>query len=287
MHLCSAKKLIKAASATNILRRPEIVALMDWIYYHEVSSEFTLRHWRIPREIGLVCEEGPLANGSSSRDSVVRNHLTIVERTPFAHLSQTLQTAVLPAPAHALSLVCMACRRSSPDDKYGRGRLTVNHVMEMETLERRIYEVIGEAGPAYNAEEAGLDRRGLIACLYQIAALIYANRTVLKVSKTSYQHRRLVREGMLLLRMLGSCESAWPLFILSCEANTDAQRIEVLEILSRTACEQKRRSNHAHMVQAMAMAVWNQNDLNVDNDVDYCSTLDAVISAAPFMPLLT
>lgn len=179
----------------------------------------------------------------------------------------------------------MACRRSSPNDKYGRGGITDDDMIQIKKLERQIYKVISEEGPSYNAREAVLDRRDVLSLLYQIAALIYLDRVVLKVSDMSFRHRRLVREGMLLLEMLGSCESAWPLFILACEANGDEQRLEVMEVFSKTSHEQKRRSNHAYMIQAMVTAVWNQNDLNIDNGVDYSSTLDAVISAASHMPL--
>jgi len=35
----------------------------------------------------------------------------------------------------------------------------------------------------------------------------------------------------------------------------------------------------------MVEAIWNQNDLKFDNDVDYVRTLYAVISTAPSLPL--
>lgn len=46
---------------------------MDWIYYHEVISEFSLRHWAEVGVIDSFCK-GPLAirpQGAAAEDSAV------------------------------------------------------------------------------------------------------------------------------------------------------------------------------------------------------------------------
>lgn len=48
---------------------------MDWVYYHEVMSEFSLRHWAEPSAIDAFCK-GPLAirpNNVIVDDFVVSN----------------------------------------------------------------------------------------------------------------------------------------------------------------------------------------------------------------------
>lgn len=186
---------------------------------------------------------------------------------------------------NALRLVSIACKSTVVTAPHMDVELSEGEMTHIEILQRRIYSEIGQYGPSYDTSGAPLHRRELLYYLYQIAALVYLNRAVLNVSDVSFQHRRLVREGMLILRMLGSCESAWPLFILACEATGDEQRLEVLEVFQRTLEDQDRRSNHIYTIQAMVTAVWNQNDLGVDNEVDYSTTLDAVISTMPFLPL--
>lgn len=59
-YLCGAKKIIAASAETVQLYKDESAILMDWIYYHEVISEFSLRHWAEASTINSFCK-GPLA----------------------------------------------------------------------------------------------------------------------------------------------------------------------------------------------------------------------------------
>lgn len=94
-----------------------------------------------------------------------------------------------------------------------------------------------------------------------------------------------MREGILLLQNLGFCESAWPLFVIACEAKEDEQRLQILATLADTRRELGQRSSHIPLIQHMIEAVWNQNDLNIESDVSYCRTINAVVSTAPSLPL--
>lgn len=185
----------------------------------------------------------------------------------------------------AMHLVSVVCRGTGTYATDAHGRTVQMDMSQVRALERRIYGFIGEDGPSYHVSGMHFDRRDMLSLLYQIAALIYLNRGVLGIPETSFPHRRLVREGMLILKKLDSCESAFPMFILACEANDDERRLEVLDIFSKTLNEDKRRSNHVSIIQSMVMAVWNQNDLNIDSNVSYNDTLDAVISTMPLIPL--
>jgi hypothetical protein len=72
-YLCGAKKIIHASATTVELYQHESAIVMDWIYYHEIISEFSLRHWAEPGAIDGFCK-GPLAirpKGAAADDSVV------------------------------------------------------------------------------------------------------------------------------------------------------------------------------------------------------------------------
>jgi hypothetical protein len=155
----------------------------------------------------------------------------------------------------------------------------------MQDLKRNLQQTIGETGPVYDISEAPLTRHQMMSYLYTCAALIYFNRAVASISPSSFEHRRLVREGILILHRLGSCESAWPLFILACEANVDEERQQMSAILSKTGQALLHRVNHVPLIRSMVEAVWKQNDLNADSHVSYIETLHAVFSAAPSLPL--
>lgn len=155
----------------------------------------------------------------------------------------------------------------------------------MQDLKRNLQKTIGETGPFYDISETPITRQHMMSYLYTCAALIYFNRAVANVSPYSFEQKRLVREGMLILHHLGSCESAWPLFILACEASNDEERLQMSDILSKTGQESLHRVNHVPLIRSMVEAVWNQNDLNADSDVSYVETLHAVFSTAPSLPL--
>ena len=42
------KRIINTAPAIHKLIRQEYSVFLDWIFYHEAISEFTVRHWKVP-----------------------------------------------------------------------------------------------------------------------------------------------------------------------------------------------------------------------------------------------
>ncbi|EHK17830.1 uncharacterized protein TRIVIDRAFT_44495 [Trichoderma virens Gv29-8] len=265
-YLCGAKKIIFAASESVTLYQHDCAILMDWIYYHEVMSEFSLRHWAEPSAIDDFCK-GPLA---IRPNNIIIDGLTVSNR--------------ITCPMDVLDLVKNVCKRpstySSDDIPYDNADME-----RIQQLRQNIYGIIGEYGTFHEHLESLSNRQDMLTCLYQYAALIYLNRSLSNISISSFSHRRLVREGILLLKNLGFCESAWPLFIIACEANEDEQRLQILSILSETNRELGQRSNHIPLIQQMIEAIWNQNDLAIENDVGYCRILGAVVSTAPSLPL--
>lgn len=59
-YLCGAKRVIAASAETVQLYKDESAILMDWIYYHEVISVFSLRHWAEASTWDRFCKD-PLA----------------------------------------------------------------------------------------------------------------------------------------------------------------------------------------------------------------------------------
>lgn len=266
-YLCGAKKIISAVSPSITLYQHDCAPLMDWIYYHEVMTEFSIRHWAEADAIDSFCK-GPLA---------IRPGKVFVGSSMQASDGATCPVAVL-------DLVRHICKRPSPNGDHHMPYDNVD-MMRIQYLRQNIYGTIGEYGTFHGDFESSLSRQDMINSLYRYAALIYLNRTVSYVSTSSFSHRRLVREGILLLQNLGFCEGTWPLFVIACEANEDEQRLQILDILSNTSRELGQRSDHVVLIQHMVEAIWNQNDLTIESDVNYGRILNAVISKAPVLPL--
>jgi hypothetical protein len=183
-----------------------------------------------------------------------------------------------------LDLIRTICKRPSTNGDDDAPYSSID-IAIMRKLQQNLQGAVGEYGTFYDRIGVSFTRQEMLTYLYRCAALIYLNRAVAGLNMASFQHERLVREGLLLLKNLGSCESAWPLFVLACEANQDEQRLQILEILSATRRESLCRSNHVPLIQRMVEAIWNQNDLDIDCGVKYVRTLHAIISSAPSLPL--
>ena len=175
------------------------------------------------------------------------------------------------------------CRRAivtkSPELNYTNAEMERTKV-----LEQNISKAVGDYGPIHVQSETPIDRNTMVTDLHRLASLIYVNRAVHCVSGTDFRHRRLVREGILLLIKMVTCQNAWPLFIIACEAVDDDHRLAILDVFEQSRQDQRQRSSHIHFTQHLVEAVWNQHDLNVENQVDYLTIFDAVIGGVPFMP---
>jgi hypothetical protein len=158
---------------------------------------------------------------------------------------------------------------------------------EMESakvLEQTISMAVGEYGPIHGELATPIDRTTMVSDLHRLACLIYVNRAAHCVSGREFRHRRLVREGILLLTKMRTCQNAWPLFIVACEAVGDDQRLAILDVFEQSLQDPRRRSSHIPFIQHMVEAVWKQHDLHTENQVDYLTILDAVVGGVPFVP---
>lgn len=186
-------------------------------------------------------------------------------------------------PTDVLQLVVSTCIRAivaSPSNtNYANAGMEGTKV-----LEQNISTALGEYGPIHVQSATPINRNTMVSDLHRLACLIYVNRAVHGVSGTEFRHKRLVKEGILLLTRMETCQNAWPLFIIACEAIEDNQRLAILDVFEQSQKDSRRRSSHIHFIQHMVEAVWNQHDLNADNLVDYLTIFDAVVGGVPFIP---
>lgn len=186
-------------------------------------------------------------------------------------------------PSDVLQLVVHTCRRAivaNPSEM----NFENGGVERSEVLEQTISRAVGDHGPIHVQSATPIARNTMVSDLHRLACLIYVNRAVHCVSGTEFRHRRLVKEGILLLTRMRTCQNAWPLFIIACEAVDDDQRLAILDVFEQSRQDRRRRSSHIHIIQHMVEAVWKQHDLNTENQVDYLTIFDAVVRGVPFIP---
>lgn len=94
-YLCGAKKIIHAAAVTAKLHQNDTAIVMDWIYYHEVMSEFSIRHWLEADAVDNFCK-GPLAH--RPEDMPVAYQVSFSLESKYTTCSSYSRLPVLHAP---------------------------------------------------------------------------------------------------------------------------------------------------------------------------------------------
>ncbi|ORY68814.1 fungal-specific transcription factor domain-containing protein [Pseudomassariella vexata] len=98
--------------------------------------------------------------------------------------------------------------------------------------------------------------------LYRIATFLYLQRTI---NNAQVQETRTVylEQAFRVLGSMAVCTSPWPLFIIACETESDAQRIVILQTLDRM--DEERHIGNVFVLRNIIESFWKQQDLQVDS----------------------
>ncbi|RAK95682.1 Zn(II)2Cys6 transcription factor [Aspergillus ibericus CBS 121593] len=220
-YLIGAKSIIKASSLSKS-QGGEFSLLMDWVYYHDVLSRFSMLHWH---------------RRTSDMESLSDDAWAEFSPTPSSYRT-------------TLTLLSDVCNAISTN-KFTKGFEHCATTMNM--LAFRIRNIVPDTPPNASSDTmTGVK-------LFQSAMLIYLNRTsgaLLDPADTDEQ----ITKAFATLSRLPSCERQFPLFILGCEARTDDERCTILDLISRT--EKMASSRSFFLVRKMIEAIWVQDDLS-------------------------
>jgi hypothetical protein len=176
-----------------------------------------------------------------------------------------------------LASVCSALLPSNHPDFLSEAR--ISHLDSLEFRLRCLQQHL-EVVPLKDQEE---ERRiEQVAELYRLAGQIYLHRAA-RCSKIDFAPTKtLVEEAFSIIEHIEYSEGLWPLFIVGLEARTDERRCKILEVFSNTL--QVRDAGNVRSVMKMVEAVWIQNDLCEEAEMDYLALLNAVLSAHQILP---
>ncbi|KAK3374751.1 fungal-specific transcription factor domain-containing protein [Podospora didyma] len=220
----------------------DVSTLLDWVYYHDVHARFCLRHWR-----------------RAAR-----------EKSP----SPPPVNAVSQAPPPALTLIELLSELCDAVDPQGPA-MTDEHIEYLRILDWRIRSTTVPPSAHDTANTP------LVTELYKHAMLVYLNRATNNILNQGARTKEVIEKSFATFVQLGSCDRQFPVFILGCEARTDAQRAIVLDLISRTEKGVSSRSfNH---VRILVQAIWAQDDLAAV-EIGYWDKLSYVISCCGIMP---
>ncbi|KAL2786922.1 fungal-specific transcription factor domain-containing protein [Aspergillus keveii] len=118
--------------------------------------------------------------------------------------------------------------------------------------------------------------------LFQLSVLVYLNRMTNSTLEPAITTQARIQRAFTILETLKYCPRQLPLFILGCEARTDEERCIILELIDRT--EDSASSRSTFIVKALTKAVWVQDDLAGERELDYREKMDVIVSVCSLLP---
>ncbi|CAG9989596.1 unnamed protein product [Clonostachys byssicola] len=242
--------------------------LHDWASYHGAMTGFTLRHWRRMAPISTSV-------GSEMPD-------TRMVRPPPVCSPSTHKSMGLPENSHNfLKLVRDIFHSILQPSNVG-----YHDPAYTETLKNWEHRVANYA--VSYVKNTKTDRTSIRGWddnfqleLFKLALLIYIERSARSSSGQSEKVTSYTQRGFAILSQMNYCELSFPLFIIGSEAQSDEERTLILGLVKSGDANQ---SHPLSRLESMLQAVWAQNDLETNYELDYTMKLDTVMTSSPCLP---
>ncbi|KAK2039042.1 hypothetical protein LZ31DRAFT_559101 [Colletotrichum somersetense] len=268
-YLRAAGKVIEAVSLESFGRVTDGPIMVEWVYYHEVLAQFSMRHWRqhgtgvsshphhTKLPFYLLCEKARW----NPTTEIAQWIIPIVHQTTFAplHLLSRAVAEILPS-----------------------GDPNAHHEAYKIKVARLKQEIMGLKIPTPSdpATKSGAAR----AEVFRISALVYLSRSTDQDLLHPSELHLLVDKALCLMKNMGPCERPLPLLILGGEARTDIERLRILDLVPDKDASIPWRETH--FMRMFLQALWIQNDLEFESNVElnYTEKLSAIFNASEFPP---
>ncbi|KAL7895511.1 fungal-specific transcription factor domain-containing protein [Trichoderma sp. TUCIM 5745] len=260
VYLCGAKRIIRLSEYFEHLISVERDTVLEWVYYHEIISQFGLIYWKWNREMHKNCHGTLVVTRNHMRSS---EDLNIVPNQSGIGCSRDVLESIASMFAIILS--------SGSDLALSPVQLTALY-----EVKQSLHRV-----PAESSDNQHWSAQ--CTMLHRLAALVYLNRAVMGYSGEETQHQALVVQGIEILNTMRVCELPWPLFIIGCEATNDSQRVNIMDLFART--EEKSQSSHIWLIWQLIQASWNQDDLQEESKLNYNKKMGSIIQSVPYLPI--
>ncbi|KAI1812662.1 fungal-specific transcription factor domain-containing protein [Poronia punctata] len=245
------KNVIKVAGlADKAHQYPDLAILLDWVYYHDVLLHFTRRYWPA---IGESKENAYTAT------AIVEAYHTRPAALATMDLLADVFNAVITQPSATAS-----------------AETVEEYKCFVRILDWKIRNI-----PVTNPTENGGDDTTMTAEVYKLAMLVYLHQASDDVLGHALRTQRYIDEGFARFAKMSSCSRQFPLFILGCEARSDAQRSTILDLISRTEATVYARS--LEQIRILMQAVWAQEEL-ANEHINYTAKLSYIFSCCRNVP---
>jgi hypothetical protein len=269
-HICGAKGVITALQGQRYVPGSDTSVILGWIYYYDVMTRFSIRHWRI----NMLQE--------ASKDNKWPPNLCEMQFV-FARISFARQISDISRHAHKVVQFLYEVFSNTLLYSWGPQYHDGEYRKYLEGLELRLMESTSLTSPdTEGATQDGIEEISPVLELFRLSALVYLERASRNFSGQSAKLDQWLEDSFSILTKLNTCQHPFPLFILGCEARTDSRRIAVLDLIAKT--EEHLHVRNFQEVRELIQSMWVQEDLDVNGEVGFIEKLNLVLSCSGVVP---
>ncbi|KAH7468385.1 hypothetical protein FOMA001_g15083 [Fusarium oxysporum f. sp. matthiolae] len=252
-YACGAAKIVKTAGLDVDNLDHDTAALVGWVHYYNTLSRFSLRHWQPHVTLdadGAADSFHPVVCGNGQPES-----LTGAPHEILYLLSEAFNAVTVPS-----------------DPRY-ETKAHRSHLQILDWKLRNLEKKVPDNNASADTTHPAFD---LVVELYRLSTLIYLRRASAGILSLDQKFTTWVGQAFELLEQLPACQWPFPLLVFGCEAESDRQRMIILEVMERTT-ENMQYRNIA-TVKRVVETVWVQKDLYTE-DMNYVRKLGVILSS--------
>ncbi|KAF5553189.1 Arginine metabolism regulation II [Fusarium napiforme] len=249
-YACGAAKIVKTAGLDVDNLDHDTAALVGWVHYYNTLSRFSLRHWQ--PHVTLDADD---AADSFHPVSMKPESLTGAPHEILYLLSEAFNAVTVPS-----------------DPRYE----TKAHRGHLEILDWKLRNLEKKAPDNNSSADTTHPAFDLVVELYRLSTLIYLRRASAGILPLDHKFATWVGQAFELLEQLPACQWPFPLLIFGCEAESDRQRMIILDVMERTTKNLQYRN--IATVKSVIETVWVQKDLYAE-DMNYVRKMGVILSS--------
>ncbi|KAI0490185.1 fungal-specific transcription factor domain-containing protein [Xylaria cf. heliscus] len=236
--------------------------LLDWVYYHDAMSRFTLFHWR---------HQYPTVQASA--DTISR---------PIPPLVKDMKASLPQNPTHSILSILSEVWDVLLDPSDPRSQ-QIEYKDRLKALEWKVDNLPFAPFATISSDEDRSELEFTVE-LYKIATRVYLARASQSPLEPTADVDAIVDKAYTGPVQSCYCRHFFPLLIIACEARTDEQRIAILTLIERT--DKKGYVRSMRTFRAQVQSFWIQQDLHADSELipNYLGLMKSVISSNSALP---
>jgi hypothetical protein len=272
-YISGVRQVIDAVKTTEPPLGSDASLILGWVYYFDVVTRFSFRHWRT-EQVGTIIEElGFSPCGWSAC------------RFQYLLTQASFSRGVPNISAHAHPVVQLLAKVSdialySSEPRY----LSIDYQHHLDDLRSGLESVSSRTLSSDASPHEKPDDTELALELTRLSAMIYLERISRNIAGHSAKIDSWIKQALPILAQLDSCTCPFALFIIGCETSRDEDRMIILDLWARI--EKRPHLQSLLETRALIQTAWNQQDLADDEELEYVHKINLVLSTRDVVPSL-